>query len=70
MLRHLVGDTDETRQRMREEVLSTSAGDFRGFAEVLAAAAAHGQVTVLGSAAAMAAANDERPGFLEISKLL
>ena len=63
LMRHLMGDTDETRQRLREEVLSTSAADFRSFAEVLAEVAAHGQVTVLGSAAAMAAANASGPAF-------
>jgi Zn-dependent M16 (insulinase) family peptidase len=70
MLRHLSGDTDESRQRMREEVLSTKAADFRRFAEALAEVARYGHVAVLGSAAAIEAANRERPGFLQVSKLL
>ena len=70
MLRHLSGDSDESRQRMREEVLSTKAADFRRFAEVLAEVASQGQVTVLGSATAIEAANRERPGFLQVSQLL
>jgi Zn-dependent M16 (insulinase) family peptidase len=70
MLRRLSGDSDESRQRMREEVLSTKAADFRRFAEVLAEVASQGQVTVLGSATAIEAANRERPGFLQVSQLL
>ena len=70
MLRHLSGDSDESRQRVREEVLSTKAADVRSFAEVLAEVARQGQVAVLGSATAIEAANRERPGFLQVSKLL
>ena len=70
MLRHLIGDTDEIRQRIREEVLATSPADFLDFADVLAEVPAKGQVSVLGSTTAIAAANRERPGFLEVSKLL
>ena len=33
MQRHLIGDTDEARQRMRDEILSTTAADIRDFAE-------------------------------------
>ena len=70
MLRHLTGDTEESRQRMREEVLSTTATDFRSFAEALAEVARQGSVAVLGSAAAIEAANRERPGFLQVEKVL
>jgi len=37
MLRYLVGDTDEIRQRMREEILGTSPADFLDFADALGA---------------------------------
>jgi Zn-dependent M16 (insulinase) family peptidase len=70
MGRYLVGETEEHRQRMREEVLSTSVADFRNFAEVLAEAVTHGNVVALGSANAIEAANRERPSFLQISRLL
>jgi len=70
MLRHLTSDTEESRQRMREEVLSTTATDFRSFAEALAEVARQGSVAVLGSAAAIEAANRERPGFLQVEKVL
>ncbi len=34
--RHLIGLTDEARQQYRDEVLSTTAADFKAFGEVLA----------------------------------
>ena len=67
MQRHLIGDTDEARQRMREEILSTTAADIRDFADAMAQVAAHGRVVVLGSEQAIEAANAERPGFLSVS---
>jgi Zn-dependent M16 (insulinase) family peptidase len=70
MQRHLIGDSDETRQRMREEILSTTAADVRNFADALAQVAAHGRVVVLGSEQAIAAANTERQGFLSVSKVM
>ncbi len=68
--RHLAGDSDEIRQRVREEILSTTAADFRGFADALAAVAREGAVLVLGSDKAIAAANAERQGFLEVARAL
>ncbi|MBN2283366.1 MAG: insulinase family protein [Deltaproteobacteria bacterium] len=53
MVRHLVGSTEEERQRTREEVLSTTASDFRTFADVLEQVAAAGLVKVLGSKEAL-----------------
>jgi hypothetical protein len=70
LLRHLAGDGDERLRRMREEVLSTTAADFRSFAEALAEVARRGSVAVLGSATAIEAANRERPGFLQVEKVL
>jgi hypothetical protein len=40
MQRYLIGDTDEARQRMREEILSTTAADLRNFADAMAHLAA------------------------------
>lgn len=48
MVRTLVGDTDEVRQRMRDEILSTTVQHFRDFADVLAEAARVGEICVLG----------------------
>ncbi len=55
MGRHLTGDTEENRQRLRDEILSTTAGHFREFGERLAAFAAEGQVVVMGGETACAA---------------
>jgi len=70
MLRYLVGDTDEIRQRMREEILGTSPADFLAFADALEQVVDRGLVVVLGSQAAIEAANSERAGWLDVSKVL
>src|ERR1700719_1102520 len=67
MQRHLIGDTDAARQRMREEILSTTAADIRNFGDAMAEVAAKGRVVVLGSEQAIEAANAERPGLLSVS---
>lgn len=60
LLRWLCGESDEERQKLREEMLSTTAGDFRDFAETLAPLKA-GDVCVIGGQAAEEAA--ERHGW-------
>jgi Zn-dependent M16 (insulinase) family peptidase len=70
MMRVLSGDTEEARQRRREEVLGASVKDFRALSEALAQVAKSGQVVVLGSEAAIKAANDERGGFLQVTRVL
>jgi Zn-dependent M16 (insulinase) family peptidase len=70
MQRHLIGDTDEARQRMREEILSTTAADLRNFAGAMTEVAAHGRVVVLGSEQAIEGANKERPGLLSVSRVM
>ncbi|HLH95906.1 MAG TPA: insulinase family protein [Xanthobacteraceae bacterium] len=70
MQRYLIGDTDAARQVMREEILSTTAADVRSFADVLAEVAASGRIVVLGSDQAIAAANAQRQGFLQVSKVM
>ena len=70
MQRYLIGDTDEARQRMREEILLTTAADIRNFADAMADVAAHGRVVVLGSEQAIDAANAERPGLLSVSRVI
>ncbi len=70
MLRYLVGDTDEIRQRMREEILATSHADFRAFADALEQVVDRGLVVVLGSQGAIEAAKAERGGWLDVSKVL
>ena len=70
MVRHLIHDTDETRQKMRDEVLSTKIEDFRAFGEVLKEFNEKAQVVVLGSQAAIEAANQERRDWLKVTKVL
>ncbi len=70
MQRYLIGDTDEARQTMREEILSTTAADLRNFADAMTEVATHGRVAVLGSEQAIEDANKERPGFLTVSRVL
>ena len=70
MQRHLVGDTDAVRGRVREEVLSTTVADVRAFADVAAEIARHGRVVVIGSKTSLEGASRERPGLLAMTKLL
>jgi Zn-dependent M16 (insulinase) family peptidase len=70
MMFELTGETDETRQQRREEVLGASAADFAALADVLDQVARRGNVVVLGSEPAIKAANDERGGFLKVTKVL
>jgi Zn-dependent M16 (insulinase) family peptidase len=70
MQRYLVGDTDESRQRLRDQVLSTSLADFRAFGEVLDRVVEAGRVVVLGSKDAIDSANASRTGWLDVQKVL
>ncbi len=49
MLRYLTGNTEEDIQKVRDEIFSTTAEDFKQFADVLDEVAHHGLVKVLGS---------------------
>jgi Zn-dependent M16 (insulinase) family peptidase len=66
MQRYLAGETDEIRQRRRDEILGASVTDFRAFADVLADLAAHG----LGSEHALQAVNARHPGLLQVSNAM
>jgi hypothetical protein len=70
LMRHLIGENDELRQQMRDEVLGTSEADFKNFAEVLEQVAVSGHVVVMGSPDAIKTANEERPALLETTKVL
>jgi Zn-dependent M16 (insulinase) family peptidase len=70
MVRHLVGESDAFRQRLRNQVLATTPAQFHAFSEVLEQVREAGYVVVMGSQEALAAANEERPGWLEITKVL
>jgi hypothetical protein len=70
LVRYLIGDTDEDRQRMRDEILSTTAADFRAFAEVLHQVKEKGLVVVMGSPAAIEAVNATRRNWLNVVKVM
>jgi presequence protease len=70
MQRHLAGDTDAVRERVREEVLSTIVDDVRAFADVAAEIARRGRVVVIGSKTSIEGASRQRPGLLAMAKLL
>ncbi|UZP69023.1 insulinase family protein [Desulfovibrio mangrovi] len=59
MARYFTGDTEERRQQMRDEILSTSVDDFRAFGAILSEAANKGIVCVLGGAGVKEAAADK-----------
>ena len=70
MVRYLVGETDASRQQMRDEILSTTVADFRKFGDVLAALNAQARVVVLGSAGALNGANEQNGRQLKITKVM
>jgi hypothetical protein len=70
MVRYLAGETVEERQLIREEAMATRLSDFRVFGEVLGPALNKGSVKVLGSESALKEASKERPGWLDIQRLL
>ncbi len=70
MTRHLLGTTEAFRQKLRDEVLSTTPAHFAQFADVLDQVRQHGQVVVIGSAGAIEAANAELPNKLAVTKVL
>ncbi len=70
MVRYLLGQTDEARQQLREEILDTTIIDFRSFGDVLAQVAEKGKIVILGSAEAINKANNELGNSLEVRKIL
>ena len=66
----LTGDTEQSRQKRRDEILATSDADFEALAEALGQMAEHGQVVVLGPEKAIKAANAERGEFLKVTKVM
>jgi presequence protease len=70
MWRHLLGADDTYRQKLREEILDTTAADLHAFADAVDAVREHGLIAVVGSAEAVEAANRERPGLLTPVRVL
>jgi len=70
LVRYLSGDTDESRQQWRDQVLGTKETDFHAFGETLANIQDQYRVVVLGSAEAIQTANAERNGWLQVNRVL
>lgn len=70
MVHWLVGENPEMRQRLRDQILGTRPSDFANFASAMDVVCQKGQVVVVGSQAALEAANKERGGFLKIERVL
>ena len=70
MARYLIGETDESRQRVRDEVLSTTSDDFNSFVEALEQVRDKGLVVVMGSQEAIDEANTVHEGLLDVIKVL
>lgn len=69
--RYLLGVTLEERQKRRDEMLSTSASDFKKFADAIAAVETKGNVVAICSPEAATKAQEERPGtFDDIKNML
>jgi Zn-dependent M16 (insulinase) family peptidase len=71
MVRYLAKDTEEARQKLRDEVLSTTPQDFVKFADVLDDVNRHGRVVVMGSPQAVEKANNDKGGdWLKVLKVM
>ncbi len=70
MFRYLVGDSDEHRQRLRTELLNTTAGDFKRFATALEAIKMNSFVVAMGSQSTIQAALEARPGLYEVKQVM
>jgi Zn-dependent M16 (insulinase) family peptidase len=70
MVRLLTQESDEERQKRREQVLGTTQADFCAFGALLQALNPTGLVVVMGAEEAIENANMQQPGFLTKQKVL
>jgi len=70
MSQQLARETDEDRQRMREEVIGTTKEDFNAFADVLDKFKTEGIVKILGSNKAIEEITEKQPGWLNVTNVL
>ena len=70
MVRHLIGVDDSFRQLRRDEVLGSTAADFINLAAAMDKLKERGRVVAMGSQETLDAANRQRPGWLEVVKVL
>ncbi len=70
LIRHLLGISDHWRQQFREQLLGTSASDFKHLAEPLQKIADEGNIAVLGSKEALKKVEGERPGWMNVVQII
>ena len=70
LVRYLLNESDADRQQTRDQILSTTAQDFRALADVLDAVKEQGRVVVMGSQGALESANTSRDGWLRLQKVM
>jgi Zn-dependent M16 (insulinase) family peptidase len=70
MARWLSKETEADRQQVRDEILGTTAADFKAFAEVWGQAGSQGLVKVLGSQSSIKKTLEDRPGWLKVLQVL
>jgi Zn-dependent M16 (insulinase) family peptidase len=70
LLRYLTGDTEDGRQQMRDQILETGKADFNEFATILEEVKKTGVVKILGSPSSIEAAASDRPGWLNVLRVL
>ena len=70
LLRTLTGDTDASRQQMREEILGTEQRHFREFGDILEALHDSPYIKVLGAREAVEKVRSELPANLDIIQIL
>ena len=54
MVRNLIGETDADRQRMRDEILGTTAADFQAFGEMLSGLNEQARIVIMGAGETLA----------------
>lgn len=70
LLRYLTGETEEARQKVRDQILGTTPAHFASFSKILEAVKEKGIIKVMGSLSAIESANTKRPGWLEVVNVL
>ena len=70
MLRYLLNISDAERQSFRDELLQTNSTHFHAFADVLERFNQVASVIVLGSGESIQKANQEKPAFLQVEKIM
>jgi Zn-dependent M16 (insulinase) family peptidase len=70
MVRYLTGETDEVRQRRREQILTTKLDDFVVFGETLNLLKENGSVVLMTSTNTAQSINEQKHGWLEITPVM